>query len=152
MFAVEIRKHMKTIATSQELGNAIRGGERRITVTGTLAQDAARIIATGAAAWVFAYGAISIGVTAALRTLKSRAGPVYEEEDDLMHTIAKSVCTPAITLWGIPTTIAALKIGLGGNNPATLQTLKMHYRIVHKTQNRLFIINDLKQKNNGNEI
>lgn len=132
-------KIMKTVTTATDLGKAIRNGESEIAIEGDLAQKVIRIKATGNVAWAIAIGAVTIGVAAVLASPSIVTGPTGIVVEGTLVTLATTTCAAAVAIWGVKTTVAAISIGVGGQNVKVLRRLKENYEIVQNGSSKVII-------------
>ncbi len=111
-----------TLSTPQDLGKAIRNGENKIIVTGSLGSAVIRIEAIGPTAWVLAIGSIGVAVTGVMTSAGTGglATPV--------GTVLEGIATPAlITTFGSLNTVKiAILIAVAGGGICTLTSLRKY--------------------------
>ena len=110
---------------AQELGRAIENNQNEIIIEGDLAKKVVRIKATGPVAWVIAFGCVTAAIIAILRMPKAVAsGPNgLIAEGVVLGTSAVG----AVTILGVPATVAAVSIGVGARNKSALSKLRNNY-------------------------
>lgn len=138
-FAKKQNKIMKTVTTAADLGKAIKNGENEIAIEGDLAQKVIRIKATGNVAWAIALGAVTIGIAAVLASPGVVTGPAGIVVEGTLVTLATTTCAAAVAIWGVKTTVAAISIGVGGQNVKALRKLKDNYEITQKGSSKVII-------------
>ena len=115
------------VSTPQELGKAIRNGESRIVVTGSLGPAVITIEAVGPVAWAVAIGAIGVAIAGVVTT--AGTGGVAAPAGLVMEGIA----APALiaTLGSVGTVSTAIGIAIAGGGVGTLASLRK-YRASHE--------------------
>ena len=125
------------VSTEKELSQCIQNGVDRIEIEGDLANKTLKIKATGKVAWAVAFGAIGVAIIAVMTLPASSttgpAGPVAE------GLIASGAAAGAVTVLGLPATIAAISMALADKNKSVLTKLRDSYDIVEKSNNRIVL-------------
>ena len=108
-----------TVSTAKELGEAIKQAKDEIILEGDIKRHTLRIRATGKAAWIIAFGAIGVAVTAVIVTTGSggTAAPAFGGGAG-----------------GISAVTAAIGIAVAAGGVGALTTFRQKYRL-EKTGN-----------------
>lgn len=130
---------MKTVTTAVELGNAIKNGEDEIIILGDLSAKVIKIKATGKVAWILAYSAVSVAITAVLTSPSLLLGAAGLVAEGTLVSLASTLATSAVAVWGLGTTVQAIAIGVGAKNTKVLRKLKDNYEIVQNGSSQVII-------------
>lgn len=124
---------MSTVTSATELGKSIKNGDDEIIIEGDLTKKVIRIKATGKVAWIIAFGAIGIGLAAAI------AGAVAGPAIPAFEAIAITSAAGAVAVIGLPATAAALAMAFAVKSKKVLNTLRDDYVIVNNSDNRIVL-------------
>lgn len=120
---------MSTVNSAQELAQRVNNRDPEITIEGDLGKKILKIKATGAAAWIIAFGAIGVAVTLAIAG--TGTGPAMPAVESLAMTSAAG----AVAIIGLPATVAAISMAIAVKDKKVLNILRDCYDVVSKTNN-----------------
>lgn len=121
-------KSKVTTSDEKELARAVKNKVDLIIVEFDLAKKVFRIKATGKVAWAIAIG----GIIAVIATIVGTSGLA-------IPLAATTFGIPAVSILGLPATVAAVNIALAGRGSRTLNKLRREYEVVEYKDNRLVL-------------
>ncbi len=123
-----------TVSTAKELGEAIKHEKDEIILEGDIKRHTLRIRATGKVAWVIAFGAIGVAVTAVIVTAGSGGTAAPATIPATVAAYSLSAVALGGGAAGISAVTAAIGIAVAAGGVGALTTLRRKYRI-EKTGN-----------------
>ena len=112
----------KKVSTAKELGNAIRNGESRITVTGSLGNAVLRVEAIGPIAWGVLIAAVGVSVFSVSATVAT--GGVAAPAATVSHQVAVPTAVAAAS--GVDIAVALGTIAATSGGIGTLHALRTY--------------------------
>ena len=122
-----------SINTEEELADALNKEEDTIEIEGDLGKKILKIKATGKAAWIIAFGAISVAATAAIVTAGS--GGTTAPATVPISGIAAIGAAGAL---GVPATTSAVLIAVAAGGVGVLNKLRK-YKIIENNGDKLIL-------------
>jgi hypothetical protein len=117
------------VRTPKELGMALKNNDDKIVIEGGFKDETYKIMVAGKVAWLVAIGAITVAVTAIL------AAPVTAGTSIATEAL---VVPAAVSVLGLPATIAAISIATAGGGVIALNKLRK-YKIIENNSNSLVL-------------
>lgn len=111
---------MARVKTEKELAKAIDSGEDTIEIEGDLAKKTIKIRATGKAAWIIAFGAISVALVALLAAPETAGTSVV---------VSGFSAAGAVGILGLGTTTSAIAIAVASGGVAVLTKMRNYVEI-----------------------
>ena len=109
------------VKNEEDLGKALKNGDRTIEIEGDLAKKVVKIKATGDVAWGVCIAATAVCVIAVVTTVSSggAAGPAA-------LAAVTATAGPAVAIWGVSVTVSAVLIAVAGGGVTVLNKLKSY--------------------------
>ena len=117
---------MNVVKTEQELADSLKKNESEITIEGDLTNKVIRIHAVGQVAWVIAFGAIAVAVTAVM------ASPATIGAGAIVSLVSGTAA--ATILGGSGIAVSAVMIAVAAGGVSSLNSLRS-YKIVSQNKN-----------------
>jgi hypothetical protein len=132
---------MVTARTASELGQYVKKGESEIVVEGDLVNHVYRIKVVGKLAWAVCGVALGAAIYFAMATPAATVATAPAAGAGGVVSFGASVSTAAaaVTVLGVPATVAAVTIGVAAGGIGGIMSLRDKYRIAERNGSRMVL-------------